>query len=170
MKKTTELLEKEYVEALSTYRTQYSLMVQLFTVLVIGDFTVVGFGVDQRLSGVIALAAIFPIGIAVMMYFVNYYMFPIIFVAISIEQKLGNNRISHLMSTYFSFISHYSVYREMGSIANIKDEEVRFSKLKKLKVTSYRKKRSVNFLYLLLGVFHIIGGILLNIFFGWNFW
>ncbi len=97
-----DLTKVQLQQSVETYRVQLSLLVQICTVFVVADATVVGYAIQQRLAGFMWAGLVFPYGILSMMHIIARLTLPILATAVHIEAKYRDPEASGLMSTYLA--------------------------------------------------------------------
>jgi len=121
-------------QSMETYRAQFSLLVQVLTVMIVGDITVIGYGVNARSAGVMLVGALFPILGIYITYRVNKLMMPVIYTAVTLEQKLGKEEADWLASTFVATVSSLELVNTMKQIGQEHDPSERLKKLRRVKL------------------------------------
>ena len=83
-------------EAIETYRSQFSLLIQILTVFVVADVTIIGYGVSNQIAGMGVVGAFIPLMMMFVISGAGRFMLPVIFTAVSIERKFAkqNDRLT----------------------------------------------------------------------------
>lgn len=79
----------ELQEAITTFRTQITLLLQIAGVLATADALLLAYGFAQRQSAIFLVAGLLPVVLLVVSLEFAKYVAPIIYVAMKIEQELG---------------------------------------------------------------------------------
>jgi len=128
-----EFVISEFEQAAETFRTQFSLLTQAMTVLVLADVTLIGYAISTQISGIIVIGAIFPIMILYIAFSVDRLMLPIVYTAISLEHKYGGGNTDWLASTFLSMVTPSENVDKLKAISVIQDPKERIRKLRTLK-------------------------------------
>ena len=131
-KENAEFYQKELIESISTFRTQFTLLTQAMTVLAIGNFTILGYALANKNIIALLIGSFFPAAILYSNKMTNKYMLPIIYTAISLENKLKRNSADGLITSFVSNIYSYKFIEEVLEISLIKDQKSRMKSLEKL--------------------------------------
>jgi len=101
---TNSSLEKEIAEAFSTYRTQFTLLTQIVTVIILANISIIGFAISssKRATFLFILAAVCPMIILIVRIISGQLMLPIIYSTYHLEKKLKNQNIDWLATTFIS--------------------------------------------------------------------
>ena len=100
----SEFAAKELELAIGTFREQFSLLIQIATVLVIANVTVGGYAISEKIAGLLFFTALFPFSILFVSSGIRRYMLPIVYTAVAIEHKYGQDEIDWLASTFGKFV------------------------------------------------------------------
>jgi hypothetical protein len=122
-KTEAEFVRLQYQQAIETYRTQLSLLVQIITVLVLADATVAGYAITTQIASVWLIGPLFPIMILVVSVIVFRLMAPILLTAVSIEKRYQADNISWLASTFISAAVSPQYLNQLRDISYITDAE-----------------------------------------------
>ena len=150
-------------EVLSTYRTQYTLLVQVFTVLTIADVSIIGYAVHEKMGGIIFVGIVFPITMLYVKYRVRKYMTAVIYTGLRIESRHGSPDDDWIVSTYVQLNYGSRYVRDMMEVANLSTRDERIKSLKTIQYTSSNTVLTV-ILYILI-ISHAVGPILLHFLF-----
>lgn len=85
----TEALRIELQEAITTFRAQITLLVQIAGVIATADALLLGYGFAQRQSAIFLVASLLPVVLSVVGLEFTKYALPVIYVAMKIEDDLG---------------------------------------------------------------------------------
>lgn len=84
----SESLRAELQEAITSYRLQASSLTQITGFLVAADALLIAYGFSQRISGILLVASAMPLILIASYVEVSATMVPLIYVAMTLEQKL----------------------------------------------------------------------------------
>ena len=99
-KVSSELIKIQYQEGVSTYRTQISLLIQIMTVLVVGDITIIGFAFENKSASLLIIGAIFPATLLIIIKVIKRLMIPIIETCYRIENEYLTKETPRLATSY----------------------------------------------------------------------
>lgn len=99
-KESKELINTLYQEGMITFRTQITLMIQIMTVIVLGDITIIGFAFENQSSMLMLIGTIFPIALIIITNVVKRLMIPIVKTCYDIEQKYLTNKSPKLATSF----------------------------------------------------------------------
>jgi hypothetical protein len=164
-----EFVKSQIQQSLESYRSNLSVLVQMLTVLIVGNVTVVGFALNRQSSGIFLVGVVFPIIAFYLIHKINAMLIPALFTAVTLEQKYGGKTDNWLASTILSAGLSPEAMEEMMEIANITDYNSRMRKLRKASVPPFRKGIGlVRFSLLLIAIGQIVSPFLLTLLFGWK--
>lgn len=83
-----EALRVELQEALETLRTQASLLIQAFGVILTADSVLLAYGFAQKKSAILLVASLMPVAVFVIYFAIIAGYIPVAYVALRIEQRL----------------------------------------------------------------------------------
>jgi hypothetical protein len=155
-------------EAIETFRSQFGLLIQILTALVIADVTIIGYAVSNKIAGMGVVGAFMPLAMMLVISGAGRLMLPVIFTAISIEKKFANQNGSWLMSTLYSTFASADFTQRLEAISKIENPEERMKSL-----LSLRLNKTDRILYrlilILLALLQLAAAFLLNSVYGWRF-
>lgn len=137
-----EFARLQYQQAIETYRTQLSLLVQIMTVLVLADATVAGYAITTQIASVWLIGALFPMIIRVVSIIALRLMAPVLLTAVSVERKYRIDGVPLLASTFISATITPQYLRQLMDICDITDPEELRRKLDLLPKPSFTMKGS----------------------------
>lgn len=144
-----DLIQLQYQEAVTTIRTQLSLLIQVEIAFVIGNITITGFAFENKSASLFILGSIFPIGILVINHLTKRLMIPIFRTCIEIEEKFLKEKIQNLVTGFVSTI------KKNDKLSDIND---------------FTFSRSIfRYVLLFISLIQIAFGISLNYIFEWKF-
>lgn len=120
---TTEFVKLQLQQAVDTYRAQLSLEIQIWTVLVLGNASIFGYAVAQKLAGVIWVGIIFPITMRAVGSVVRRTTIPILATAVEIEEKYCEPTIRGLVSTFIATSVSPVLLQQLRLAANAEASE-----------------------------------------------
>jgi hypothetical protein len=95
-----DLIKIQYQEGVTTFRTQISLMIQIITVLAIGNITVVGFAFQNKSSSLLFVGSIFPIFVITITKIVKRLISPILQTCCEIEDACLKHDTPKLVNAF----------------------------------------------------------------------
>ncbi|MFQ5631428.1 MAG: hypothetical protein ACE5I1_21860 [bacterium] len=113
----TEFSLLELQEAINTFRTGLSVLVQIVAVLVVANVTILGYAMSEKITGVIFLGAIIPLLIIIITRIVSNLLVPAVYTAYSIEKHTGENRHDNLMQIGLSVLSSQEFMQKLDQIS-----------------------------------------------------
>jgi hypothetical protein len=166
-----EFAKLQLQQSIDTYRTQMTLLVQVCTVLVIANCTIVGFALTNKLPAVLIVSAIFPLLLGYVIETVGRLSVPILYTALNVEDRYGVSGFDGLASTFLAFTSSVDYIRELRGIASTGGDDgfrKRISQLRTMPRPRYGGRRGVvrRFLELAMLV-QVLAGIVLHYGAGW---
>ncbi len=111
-----EFLREELGQAIEMFRTLWSLVVQVGVGLVAANVALLGWAVSKRLITPVMFGSLFPTAIVVLVERIRKAMAPVVFTAVSLEDRFGGQTEDWLMATFVSTNSDEFVDR-LRSIA-----------------------------------------------------
>ncbi len=164
----TSFATMQVKEAIETYRSQFSLLIQILTVLVIADVTIIGYATSNKIAGIGVVGAFMPLAMMLVISGAGRFMLPVIFTAVSIEKKFVKHNDSWLMSTLFSAVASTDFINRLEAIGKIENPAERIKSL-----LSLRLNRIDRFVYRLIlisiSLLQLVAAILFNLVYGWRF-
>lgn len=130
LKSDLEFVRLQLGHAITTYQAIWSSLIQILTVLMIANATILGYAITTKIAGVMLLGAFFPIMIFAVELMANKRALPVIYTAISLEQKYGIANTDWLGSTFISVTMSPDYLKRLQVIAAIEDPTERIEKLK----------------------------------------
>lgn len=113
-----EFAKLQLAQALDTYRTQMTLLVQILTVMVIADCTVVGYSLANKNPMSLAVGCIFHFFMLYTLLAIQHLSIPILYTAVNIEQAYGTGVVDGVATSFLSFTSSPEYVGELRKIAN----------------------------------------------------
>lgn len=163
-----EFIKSQFEQAMETYRTSLSLLIQVIAVLVIANATVVGYAISTQISGILFIGPLFPITIMCIAHTVFKLMLPIIYTAMNLEHKYDFN-IDFLATTFLSVAMSPEYVDELTAISSIQDPVERTKRLRgATRPLLGSGKRIITGALILIALGQIIAPIILSMHFGWR--
>lgn len=125
-----EFVRLQLEHAITTYQAIWSSLIQIITVLAIANATILGYAITTKIAGIMFLGAFFPIMIFAVELMANKRALPVIYTAISLEQKFGIANTDWLASTFISVTMSPDYLKHLKEIAKINDPVERIEQLK----------------------------------------
>ena len=166
-----EFIRLQFQQAMETYRTQLNLLIQIATVLVVADATVVGYAISTQIAGVLFVGIIFPLSLLLINRILFRLTLPVIYVAVSLEMKFGGDNIDWLATTFISNAVSPIYAASLKVISSIDNHAERIRELKKMESPTFRPKNRYigTSIVILVIIGHVITPIVLSQYFGWRF-
>lgn len=167
-------IEPEFVglqieQAMETYRTQISLLIQIMIVLVIADVTVVGYSISTQISGILLIGSLFPIMILYAIYTIHRKMLPALYTAVSLEHRYGGSDVDWLASTFLSTTISTEYVATLKTISSIQDPIERIERLRGVPIVFLGSGKGVTRIALILvAIGQVIAPVILSLSFGWR--
>ncbi|MCC6602131.1 MAG: hypothetical protein IT327_02915 [Anaerolineae bacterium] len=130
---TRQFVEVELKEALATFRSQFTLLVQVLAALLAANVAYLGYALQLEKAAIIAIGAVFPLAVLVVFFRAKKLMSPILFSAVNLEELIFDPGIG-LVSNFLVHIHGQSYVDQLLSLSNEKDIEKRRRILKKLPI------------------------------------
>lgn len=171
MGKTTEndIAQKQLIEAISTFRTQYTLAIQILSLLVLSNITVLGWAITQKTASIFLLGSIIPL--IFILFRIQFFSltFPIMFSAYSFEKKIGNDSFDWLATTFL--YRREDLIKEFDKILQIDNSIHRRQRLLKTKDTLFKKEvfYRTDYICLLGFLFQVLAAAFATHYFCWTF-
>ncbi len=128
-----EITKLQLQQSIETYRVQMSLLVQMCTVLVVADATTVGYGIQQKLAGIIWVGMIFPVTMFLVIRVIFRLTLPVLATAIAIESRYKDTEVPGLMSNFISVSVSPTFFPTLKAASLIEDETERTKALQGLR-------------------------------------
>jgi hypothetical protein len=117
-----------------SYRMVITLTVQVMTVFVLGNVTLVGYAISQRIAGILLIGPIFPIGIFLTILITGRAALPIIYAYVNLEQKQGGYQADWLGRTIFSYLFKPKHIQRLLEIGKMPEWPQRLAAIKKMPI------------------------------------
>jgi hypothetical protein len=164
--KDSDFANLQLKECIETFRSQFNLLIQIFTVFMLANVTILGFAISNQISGILLVGAIIPILLLYVAYGGSKFMLPVLYTAILLEKKYGERNTDYLASTFISTMISVDFLNRLQEISRIKNFDERTTTLKRQKFTLiYRRKFRALLIFISIG--QVAVAILLNIVFSW---
>jgi hypothetical protein len=165
---SSEFAKAQLQQAIETYRTQLSLLVQICTVFVVADATTVGYALQQKFAGVLWVGLVFPIAMLVVMRGLLKMTIPVLATAVSIETRCQDRARGGLVSTFVAVAGSYHFLEQLRSAGMLESESARVKGLAKLQTPILSGGRTVRLLLYLIIAGQALTPIILWRFAGWS--
>jgi hypothetical protein len=163
----SEFARTQFDQAVETFRTQISLIIQIATVLVVANATVVGYAMSQRTSGILFVGILFPIIILFLADTIFRSTVPIIYTAVSLELEYGNGGSDWLASTFLAFIAPAKYVEKLKAICSIENDDERAKQLRSLASPLFGKRSRMKLTLIMIAFLELIAPLILYLVFGW---
>lgn len=168
-----DFIKSQTEQAITTYGNQINLFVQVITILTLANVTVVGYAISEKIAGIIGIGSFFPLMIIGTAMLANEITLPIIYTAVSLEQKYGSEEMDWVASTFVSTIFSIEYLQKFKEISKISDPSERIRQLKLVKIPIFQKdkgimRRSSGIAFILFFAVQFILPFILHFWFGWR--
>jgi len=161
-----EWIKLEVSQVFETIRTFLTLQVQMLSVLMVADVTIIGFGISQQSTGPFVLGAIVSISTLTFLFaFDSQIMSPLYYRAMSLRAKIGEGNFD-FFPIFFGTFYYPELPGKFEAIEKIHDYKKKAIILRRVFV-NWKAKR-----YFFIGTASILQLLLVPIlilFFGWKF-
>jgi hypothetical protein len=165
----SDITKAQLQQSIDTYRVQLSLLVQICTVFVVADATIVGYGIQQRFGAALWVGLIFPASMLMVIRVIVRLTVPVLATAVSIEMKYADSEIGGLMSTFVGVAVSQSFVDQLRACLMLNSEAERNQALSKLaRPYLFNGGRPVRFALMLIMIGQTIAPFLLWHFAGWS--
>lgn len=138
LKSDLEFVRLQLGLAITTYQAIWSSLIQIITVLMIANATILGYAITTKIAGIMFLGAFFPVMIIAVELMANKRALPVIYTAISLEQKFGIDNTDWLGSTFISVTMSPDYLKQLQNIAANTNPEERIEQLKHTPIPLFR--------------------------------
>jgi hypothetical protein len=165
----SEISKVQLQQCVETYRVQMSLLVQICTVFILADATMVGYALQQQLAGALLVGIVFPLAMLVVMRVVVRMTIPVLAAAIAIETKYKDSDAPGFVSTFVSTAISFALLEQIRAAVVLSTEQARARALADLsRPYSFSGSRLIKHALMLIIVAQAIVPILLWHFAGWS--
>lgn len=165
----SDFIKLQLDQAIDTFKTQLSLSVQIITILLIANVTVVGFAISNKIAGIFFLGFIFPCVLLFVLIRMSRMMKPLLYTAIHLEQKYGGGDTDWVVSTFIGTVINQEYLDKLKEISSDSDPLKRANNIRKLKSPFMSNIKSPALLTLILLAFlQLIFPFILILFFSWH--
>ncbi len=155
----SELVEIEIAEALDTYRTQHTLLVQLVTVLIIINASIIGIAIEKSNFHLVLVGGFCQLAILFTRMKAYQMMIPIMYSAYHLEEKSESKNTDWIILTFMATTFEH-IFKDFQRINEITDRSERLSELRKTCLSfKNRAKNTTNLICLCLFLIQFIIGI-----------
>lgn len=166
----SSFLDVQFAQAMEMYRSNTTLTVQIFTVLVVADVTLLGFGFEQRNAMLLFLTGFLPIAGLFAYFRISRGLKPVMYSTLLLERRFKLPAGDLMATTMFGMELSSDAYERIMSIADDEDFNRRMDRLSQLRLG--RDRRRVQGVGRTLIVFaallQFVGAIILSQFPGWK--
>ena len=165
-----EFARAQFELSVETYLTLLKLLVQMVTVLVLADVTVLGYAITQKISSVLLIGSVFPLMILFHLYVIRRFTMPVVYTAVSLEQRLGDFGGDWLFSTLMGFTQSAEYIDRLRDISLIEDHAEKIQRLHKMPLPRIGSGKHIGKLAVAtVAVAQIVASMILTVFFNWRF-
>lgn len=124
-------------QAIETYRVQMTLLIQLITVLVLANVTLIGYAFTSKFGGLLLVGPLFPSMIYCAVRTVFRLSTPIVYAAVTVEQECPPG-CDTLMATFLGFAINAEYVEQLRAISRTSDFSERMQQLRELRTPVLR--------------------------------
>jgi hypothetical protein len=166
--KNAEFLRQQLGQAIQSYRSALTVLVQIMTVLIIANVTIWGYAINYKTAGLIFIGAIFPLLTIYLFSLVGRLLSPIVFTAYHAEKQMSRESDSSLMRLGISVLSGEKFISQLEKISDMESRPERLEKLRKLNFLILGHRQGIaNSILVLISILQLIAPFLLSSLFGW---
>lgn len=166
--KNADFLRQQLDQAIQSYRSALTVLVQIMTVLIVANVTIWGYAINYKTAGLIFIGAIFPLLTIYLFNLVGRLLSPIVFTAYHAEQQLDRESDTSLMRLGISVLSGEKFISQLEKISQVAARPEQLVELRKLKFSILGHQQGfVNAILLAISVLQLIAPFLLSHFMGW---
>jgi hypothetical protein len=162
-----DFTKQQVDQAIRTFLAQFTILIQVVTILVVANVTIVGYAISERFGGALLIGSFIPLTIIYMMNGVSRYMIPVIFSAVNLEDQLAQEKKALFFSTFVSFAASPEYLEQLKKTAEIKDGNTKMEELRKLRFPMFRRRR-FNLILMLVSSVQLVMPFYLNSYHGWR--
>ena len=167
-----EFVRIQYNQAFEVFKMQINIFIQVATILVIANVSLIGYAMNQQIAGIVAIGMFFPMVILITISLVNKTLIPVMFTIIRIERTFGKNSFGWFGTTYFAHVISEEFVNQLNKIIKNKSANIQLHELKKIKKSPVSNIVGVtNFIQLLLVIIaigQVVAAGILVFFFQWR--
>ena len=157
-------------QSVGMYRALATLLVNILTILIIANITLVGYALSSKASGFLFIGSLFPIVMLYLIHKFNILMFPFLYTTIQFEQQFNINSLDWALSTFLSLTVSVETLDQIKKVSLIHLQSERIKELKKLNIPVFgRSKRFTRKALIACAVGQLILPFILNRLFKWSF-
>ena len=162
-----DFTKQQVNQAISTFLSQFTILIQVVTILFVANITIVGYAISAKLGGALIVGSFIPLVIIYMMNGLSRYMIPIIFSAVNLEDQLSKDRKLLLFSTFVSFAASPEYLAQLKKIADIRDNHKKMEELHKMKFPMFARPR-FNLMLMLVSAVELVIPFYLSTYHSWK--
>lgn len=164
-----EFAKLELQEAINTFRTGLSVLVQIVTVMVVANVSIIGYALSNKISGVIFLGALIPLLIIIITKMVSRLLVPSVYTAYTVEKSFGEAGHECLMRIGLSVLSTAEFLKNFDRIEAEVSLGARAEGLRKLRFSLLGPQQTLIFTVLcLISLLQVLIPFLLTNLFHWQ--
>lgn len=153
-KTQSEFSKLELQEAINTFRTGLSVLVQIVTVLVVANVSILGYAISYKMTGIIFLGALIPLLIIVITRMVSNLLVPAVYTAYAIEKHAGQSQHDNLMQIGITVLSSPDFIQKLDEISQQDGLAARAESLRDLNFSLLGTQK--NLIFLILGLISLL--------------
>ena len=162
-----DFIKQQIDQAVKTFLAQFAILVQVLTILAVANVTIIGYAINEKFSGALFIGGFIPLSMMYVLYGGSKFMVPIIYSAAMLENKLGAENKSLLISTFVGYMVSPEYLSQLTKIDEIKDDEERISSLHNIGFPIFRRRR-FNAILIFSSIVQFTSPFLMSYYFGWK--
>lgn len=143
-----EFLRQQLDQAINTYRSGLTVIVQIITVMIVANVSVWGYALNYKIGGMLYLGAIFPLLIFYLIKLVGRLLAPSIYTAYQVEKMLSGSDREFLMRTGISVIADRNLIKTLNELTNLESGEERIKRLRDLRLDILGERQFIVYIIL----------------------
>ena len=164
------LWEAEFTQAMEMYRSNSTVTIQVLTVLVVADVTLLGFAFERHSAVILFLTGFLPIAGLMAYYRMGYYMKPVIYASLLLENRFRPPSGDLLATSLIGMQTSGDTFNKIVEIAEDQDFERRMQRLAQLRMGNDRRRVQgvARTLIVTAAVLQFVGAVVLGWIAGWS--
>jgi len=162
--------DAQFAQAMEMYRSNNTLTIQVLTVLVVADVTLLGFAFERQSAIILFLTGFLPISGAIAFHRMAFYMKPVMYSSLHLERRFRLPSGDLLATSLFGMQLSNDVLTQIYDIGDEQDFDTRMQRLARLRLGNDR--RAVHGvgrgLIITAAVLQFLGAIVLGWLAGWT--
>ncbi len=163
-----EFLRQQLDQAINTYRSGLTVIVQIITVLIVANVSVWGYAINYKIAGMFYIGAIFPLLIFYLIKLAGRLLAPSIYTAYQVEKMFSGSQHLFLMRTGISVIADKKLIHALNEMAELESGEERIERLRNLTFDILGKRQYIVYIILFfISGLQLVTPLLLSHYYDW---